>query len=161
MEYLTVDQAAEYLKVPKSVIYAHWRVMGGVKIGRHVRISREDIDNYMAREGDRQMLQANNLQSEALYNQGRMRPKRKGCRGADPFKEKIAKGEVPVICIPKDLRYLIPREMKIRIAKGEVHPAPRAFVKHCREEIFGQQDDKKNEEGQAKEESGNRDKQGA
>jgi excisionase family DNA binding protein len=47
MTYLTVQQAAAYLQVPRSVIYANWRILGGVKIGRYIRISQEEIDKYI------------------------------------------------------------------------------------------------------------------
>jgi len=53
-EYLTVDQTAQYLQIPKSVVYSKWRLLGGAKIGRHIRIPREGIDDYLA--GQRQMV---------------------------------------------------------------------------------------------------------
>jgi excisionase family DNA binding protein len=47
MIYLTIQEASDYLKVPKGVVYAKWRQLGGGKIGRHIRIPRESIDEYM------------------------------------------------------------------------------------------------------------------
>ncbi len=47
MTYLTVPEAANILKVPRSVIYSLWKEMGGVKVGRHIRLSREGLDVYM------------------------------------------------------------------------------------------------------------------
>lgn len=53
MTYLTIKQAAAYLQVPHSVIYCKWRLFGGVKIGKHVRIPQEGIDEYMGSQRQR------------------------------------------------------------------------------------------------------------
>lgn len=47
MEYLTVQEVAQYLKVPVSTVYRNWRQLGGVKIGRYIRISKERMDSIL------------------------------------------------------------------------------------------------------------------
>lgn len=56
MTYLTVSEASNYLKVPRSVLYSLWKELGGAKVGRHIRISREKIDEYMAGQKDPQVV---------------------------------------------------------------------------------------------------------
>ena len=61
---LTVDELAEYLKIPKSTLYklAQEGKIPGQKVGRHWRFRRESIDRWLdetqkplgqAGEGDR------------------------------------------------------------------------------------------------------------
>ncbi len=157
VEYLTVEEAMEYLKVPKSVIYAKWRLFGGAKIGRHIRIPRQLIDEYfrnaakVSQEEERIYQQRRSVVREHLDMERYSRPitiyhrRKKVTLVARTFEERIADGEVPVDRVPRKLLHLVPQKMKIQIAKGKVPDVPRYLVKRFREEVLGQQDDKKNE----------------
>ncbi len=47
MTFLTVNEVANYLKVPVSTVYRYWKQLGGVKIGRYIRIAQETIDEHL------------------------------------------------------------------------------------------------------------------
>ncbi len=49
---LTIDQLAEYLKLPKSTLYhlARRGDVPGQKIGRHWRFHKEAIDNWLGQK---------------------------------------------------------------------------------------------------------------
>lgn len=54
-EFLSPDDLAEELRVPVRTIYA-WRYRGegprGIKIGRHVRYRRDDVEAWLAAQAD-------------------------------------------------------------------------------------------------------------
>lgn len=54
-QLLTVQELADYLQVPVQTIYA-WRHKGnappGLRVGRHVRFQREDVDRWLKEQGD-------------------------------------------------------------------------------------------------------------
>ena len=52
-DLLTVEEVADYLKVPKSWIYerTRTRAIPVRKIGRHVRIPRDELLAWVEREG--------------------------------------------------------------------------------------------------------------
>lgn len=49
-ELLCVDDLVDYLRVPRSTLYA-WRSRGGgppgIKVGRHVRYRRNDVEKWL------------------------------------------------------------------------------------------------------------------
>jgi excisionase family DNA binding protein len=52
---LTAQEVAAFLGVPMQTLY-QWRVRGGapraVKVGRHLRFRREDVDAWVERHSD-------------------------------------------------------------------------------------------------------------
>lgn len=53
---LTLAEVAEYLGVPEKTIYV-WRSAGrpaprGIRVGRHVRFKREDLDRWIEGQSD-------------------------------------------------------------------------------------------------------------
>jgi excisionase family DNA binding protein len=52
---MTVDEVAEYLRVPKETVY-HWRKHGegprGFRTGRYVRFRRSDVDAWLETQRD-------------------------------------------------------------------------------------------------------------
>lgn len=54
-EFLSPDDLSEELRVPVRTIYA-WRYRGegprGIKVGRHVRYRREDVDAWIEQQAD-------------------------------------------------------------------------------------------------------------
>jgi excisionase family DNA binding protein len=52
---MTVDELAEYLRVPKDTVY-HWRKHGqgprGFRTGRYVRFRRSDVDAWLETQRD-------------------------------------------------------------------------------------------------------------
>jgi excisionase family DNA binding protein len=54
--YLTVEELAEELRLPVQTIYA-WRYKGAgprsLKVGRHVRYRRSDVDQWLEDQADR------------------------------------------------------------------------------------------------------------
>jgi excisionase family DNA binding protein len=52
-EWLSVDELAEWLGVPKATVYA-WRTRGvgprGASIGRHVRFRRADVEVWIQQQ---------------------------------------------------------------------------------------------------------------
>jgi excisionase family DNA binding protein len=52
---MTMDEVAEYLRVPKDTVY-HWRKHGqgprGFRTGRYVRFRRSDVDAWLETQRD-------------------------------------------------------------------------------------------------------------
>ncbi len=52
---LTLPQVADYLGVPLQSVY-QWRTRGegprGIKVGRHVRVGRSDLDAWLDKHAD-------------------------------------------------------------------------------------------------------------
>ena len=52
---MTIDEVAEYLRVPKHTVY-HWRKHGhgprGFRTGRYVRFRRSDVDAWLEAQSD-------------------------------------------------------------------------------------------------------------
>jgi excisionase family DNA binding protein len=55
-DYLTVDELAEYLQLPREIIY-HWRLEGtgpkATKLGKHLRYSRANVEAWLKSRTDR------------------------------------------------------------------------------------------------------------
>ena len=55
-ELMTPDQVAELLHIPKSTLY-YWRHqrrgLNAVRVGRHLRYRRTDVDNFLDCNHDR------------------------------------------------------------------------------------------------------------
>jgi excisionase family DNA binding protein len=53
---LTVEELAELLQVPRATVY-QWRSTGrgprGVRVGRHVRYRRAEVERWLAEQEDR------------------------------------------------------------------------------------------------------------
>lgn len=107
MEYLTVDEASFYLHVPRSVIYSSWRNMGGNKVGRHIRIPREKIDDYMARKEDGEVVCPDNAQGRVPHDGTGIRRQGNGRACSRAFEEAIAAGEIPKELGSKKLQGLL------------------------------------------------------
>ena len=95
MVYLTVPEASAYLKVPRSVIYCLWKEMGGVKVGRHIRISREALDEYMERQKDRQVLRQGQTSGPVPQSWEWLRQKGRSRGSGRTAEEVIKAGEDP------------------------------------------------------------------
>jgi len=52
-EVLTIDELAEYLKIPKSTLYklAQEGKVPGQKVGRHWRFRKEAVDRWLEQRG--------------------------------------------------------------------------------------------------------------
>ncbi len=95
MTYLTIKEASNYLQVPKSVIYSFWKNIGGHKIGRHIRISRESIDDYMARKEDQEMVHSSNVSRQVLHGGRGLQKSGRGTKRPPTFEERAARGKIP------------------------------------------------------------------
>lgn len=53
---MTLDEVADYLQVPAATLYRwRYRRIGpvGIRVGRHVRYRREDVDAWLAKQATR------------------------------------------------------------------------------------------------------------
>jgi len=93
--YLSVEQVASYLQIPKSTIYSLWKEFGGVKVGRHIRISREGIDEYLEGLKDGSMVRTGQTSGQLSQPGPRVRQKGRGTGSGRTAEAIIKAGEDP------------------------------------------------------------------
>jgi excisionase family DNA binding protein len=55
-EYLTLAEVAKLLKISHSTAYAHWRELGGIKIGGLIRFRRSAIERLFEENEERETM---------------------------------------------------------------------------------------------------------